>query len=63
MFVGKSKAKRANDRPYTHQEIHRLIEAASYRQKVLVLLMCSTGLRVGAIPSLNVGHEKNRYFF
>jgi integrase len=58
MFVGKSKAKRANDRPYTHQEIHRLIEAASYRQKVLVLLMCSAGLRVGAIPSLNVGHLK-----
>jgi integrase len=56
MFVGKTNGKKANDRPYTHQEIHKLLEGATFRQKVIVLLMCSAGLRSGVIPSLKVGH-------
>jgi integrase len=56
MFAGKVNGKRANDRSYTHQEISKLLEGATLRQKVVVLLMCSAGLRAGAIPSLRVSH-------
>jgi integrase len=55
MFAGKV-AKKANDRPYTFQEIHKLLEHATPRQKVVILLQCSAGLRAGAIPYLKVGH-------
>jgi site-specific recombinase XerD len=48
--------KKANDRPYTHQEIHKLLEYSTPRERVLVLLMCSAGLRIGGLPGLNVGH-------
>jgi integrase len=40
------------DRPYTYDEIHKLLEFADYRQRVMILLMCSAGLRRGAIPDL-----------
>jgi site-specific recombinase XerD len=60
MFVGKSSGKKANDRPYTHEEIHKLLEHATPRERVLVLLMCSAGLRVGGVSSLNVGHLQEK---
>jgi integrase len=55
-FVGKINSKRTVDRPYSHEEIHKLLEHATPRQKVVVLLMASAGLRAGAIPYLKVGH-------
>jgi site-specific recombinase XerD len=55
-FVGKANGKKANDRPYTHAEIHKLLEHATPRERVLILLMCSAGLRSGGIPGLKVGH-------
>jgi site-specific recombinase XerD len=55
-FAGKFTCKRANDRPYFHEEIHKLLEYATFRERVLILLMASAGLRVGALPSLRVGH-------
>jgi site-specific recombinase XerD len=56
-FVGKA-VKRAADRPYEHKEIHRLIEYATPRTKVIILLMASAGLLVGGVSGLNVGHLK-----
>jgi integrase len=44
--------KRVEDRPYTHSEIATLIKDASRRNRAIILLMASAGLRVGAIPSL-----------
>jgi site-specific recombinase XerD len=55
IFVGKSKAKRTNDRPYEHKEISKLLEYSTPRTKVIILLMCSAGLRVGGLTSLSVG--------
>jgi site-specific recombinase XerD len=55
-FVGRIHVKRTNDRPYTLQKIHKLLEHATPREKVVVLLMCSAGLRVGSISSICVGH-------
>jgi integrase len=44
----------AEDRPYNHTEIKQLIDIAGPRNKALILLMSSSGIRVGAIPSLRV---------
>ena len=44
----------AEDRPYNHSEIKALIERASLRNKSIILLMCSSGMRVGAIPALRI---------
>jgi integrase len=42
------------DRSYTHQEILKLLQIADDRIKVVILLMCSGGLRIGAIPDLKI---------
>jgi integrase len=40
---------RNEDRPYTHQEIATLLSKASPRDRAIILLMTSSGIRVGAI--------------
>ncbi|MGH9976079.1 MAG: hypothetical protein ACRD8Z_09640, partial [Nitrososphaeraceae archaeon] len=52
-YIGKGR-KNNRDRPYTHLEIARMLEKADQRGKVAILLMCSSGIRVGAIPSLKL---------
>jgi integrase len=42
------------DRPYTHSEIHKLISHASARDRGMILLMCSAGLRVGGVAELKI---------
>jgi integrase len=43
--------KRANrDRAYTHEEIHRLLDISDERMRTVILLLASSGMRVGAIP-------------
>jgi hypothetical protein len=44
----------AEDRPYTHSEVQMIVARASLRNKAIVLLMSSAGLRVGAIPLLRI---------
>lgn len=44
----------ASDRPYTHSEIKMLIEKTSQRNRAIILLMASAGLRVGAVPHLRM---------
>ena len=44
----------AEDRPYTHSEIKMLIEKTTQRNRAIILLMASAGLRVGAIPHLRM---------
>jgi integrase len=44
------------DRAYTHGEIHQIIQPCDDRSKVIALLMASTGMRMGAISSLLIGH-------
>jgi integrase/recombinase XerD len=42
------------DRSYTHEEISKLLEIADERMRVVILLLASTGMRVGAIPTLRI---------
>jgi integrase len=52
-FQGK-KYCRTQDRPYTREEILRLLEAGTLRDKIMILLMSSGGLRVGALSGITL---------
>ena len=45
-----------NDRGYTHKEIAKLLEFADLRSRVIILLLASSGMRVGAISNLKIRH-------
>jgi len=42
------------DRAYRYEEIHRLVDVADERMRAIIFLLASTGMRVGAIPSLRL---------
>jgi site-specific recombinase XerD len=42
------------DRPYTREEIKLLVDRADLRNKAIILLMASSGMRIGAIPILRI---------
>jgi integrase len=44
------------DRAYTTEEILRLLEFCDERQRAIVLLMASTGVRLGSLPLLHLRH-------
>jgi integrase len=57
MYVGDN-IRTNKDRGYTTEEIQRLLEFCDERAKALVLLLASTGIRIGAIPNLQIKHLK-----
>ena len=58
---GKKKSKK--DRPYTHVEIAKMLEEADQKGKIAILLMFSSGIRVGGLASLKIGDlEKNERY-
>jgi integrase len=54
-FKGKERKKMVNDRCYTREEIHMLLEHADLRMKVAILTMTSSGVRVGGLALMRVG--------
>ncbi|HKU49427.1 MAG TPA: site-specific integrase, partial [Nitrososphaera sp.] len=52
----KEPIKAVRDRAYTVEEIQKMLQYADYRTRVVILLMCSSGMRLGAIPELRVRH-------
>jgi site-specific recombinase XerD len=44
-----------DDVPYTREQIAKMLEVSQLREKVIILLMASVGVRRGAIPDLLVG--------
>lgn len=44
-----------DDRPYTTGEIQQILSVCDLRNKAIVLLMSSTGMRIGALPLLQIG--------
>jgi integrase len=44
------------DKPYTTEQISKLLEVSDERTKVMVLLMASAGLRLGGLLGLKIGH-------
>ena len=54
-YLGEN-TKSFKDRAYTTDEIQRLLTKADERMRVIILLLASTGMRIGAIPSLKLKH-------
>ena len=54
-YLGEN-TKRFKDRAYTTEEIQQLLTKADERMRVVVLLLASTGMRIGAIPDLKLKH-------
>jgi len=54
------KRKVHNDRSYTHDEILKMLETADERGKCLILLLESSGIRLGGIPPLRLRHLQDR---
>lgn len=52
----KAPEKAVRDRAYTTEEIQRMLEYADYRTRVVILLMSSSGMRLGAIPEIRLKH-------
>jgi integrase len=46
--------KSKKDRAYTHSEIQKLLDIADERFRAIILLLASTGMRIGAIPDLRL---------
>src|SRR5918996_499284 len=44
----------AEDRPYTHSEVQQMISLTSIRNRTIILLLWSGGMRVGAIPLMRI---------
>jgi integrase len=54
-YIGRGKSKKyKKDRPYTHLEIQKMLEKADQRGRIAILLMSSSGIRVGALTSLKL---------
>lgn len=56
-FKGKKRLV-VEDKPYSKEQIRQLLDFADLRLKGIILLMCSAGLRRGAIPGLRIGDLK-----
>src|SRR4030095_9288013 len=52
--------RRRKDKPYTHEQIGKLLSIADERMKAVILLLCSTGIRICAIPLLRIGNLQDR---
>lgn len=53
-FIGE-RVKTVKDRPYSRQEIFKLLDSANdKRLRIATLLMCSSGLRIGSISTLRI---------
>ncbi len=58
-YVGLTSNIKSNiDMPYTYEDIHKLLDKADEKMRVCLYLLCSTGMRRGAIHELKVGDLK-----
>jgi integrase len=46
------------DRAYTREEIHKLLDMADERIKTVIYILASSGIRIGALPSLRLTFAK-----
>jgi integrase len=53
MFKGEF-TRRISDRAYTYEEIKKILDISDLRMKSVILLMASSGIRIGAIPLLKL---------
>lgn len=49
---------KSRNRGYDDEEIKQMLEHAGQRERVVILLLASTGMRLGALPDLKIGDLK-----
>jgi integrase len=54
-FMPENRRMRA-DRPYSHEQISKILEIADERMRSVILLLASSGIRVGALPFIRFRH-------
>jgi integrase len=54
-FLPQDRRASERDRHYTHEEIQQILLECDERTRVMVLLMASTGIRIGAISEIRLG--------
>jgi integrase len=57
-YLGQQSTRKHKDRAYTIEEIRKILEHADIRSKVLVLLLISSGMRLGAVSDIRLRHLK-----
>ena len=58
-FLGEEATRKRKDRAYTREEIKKMLDyAGDIRSKVTILLLTSTGMRIGALSELKIRHLK-----
>lgn len=58
-YLGSTSNISANlDMPYTYEEIHKMLDKADERERLIILLLCSAGIRIGALPELKYSDLK-----
>lgn len=53
MFKGEY-TKKVVDRAYTDKDIKKILDVSDLRAKTIVLLMASSGIRIGALPGIRI---------
>lgn len=56
-FLGEHK-KTVDDRPYTREEIAKILTKCDERKRVIILVLSSTGMRVGALAEVRIKNMK-----
>ena len=50
------------DSAYTHEQIHKLLNSTTNeRDRAMILLLASTGMRIGSLPTLTIGNISKVY--
>jgi integrase len=57
-YIG-SKRRVKKDRAYTYEEIRKILDKADERERVVIYLLLSSGMRIGAINTLKIKHLQN----
>lgn len=47
--LGENNRRVLNKRPYTREEIQKMLAIADLRMRMVILLLASTGMRIGAL--------------
>jgi integrase len=58
-YIGEYR-KMHRDRAYDDKEIKKLVDVGDFRLKAIVLLLASSGIRIGSVESLKVRHLEDK---
>lgn len=57
-FIVTDEKKKNKNQGYTSEQIHKLLDVCDERTKAIILIYCSSGIRLAALPALKIGDLK-----